>query len=317
MTGLMAVYWKELADHLSSKRFLILFVAIYIFGIFAIYLASRNIRDAVQGSDTQFIFLRLFTVTDEEIPINFPLIISFFIPLLSIALGFDAINSERNSGNLSRVLGQPVYRDAVINGKFLASLSIISILIISIFMVVGGMGLRMIGVPPTAEEVLRVFAVIFMSILYGAFWLALSILFSILFGKSGSSLIVPLILWLGLFFLISPIANAIAYAVQPISQDSTIEAVTKYDAIYNNISHISPSTLFGESMQALLVPELSTTSQTMMLISIYTGGMMPTPLPISQSLLVVWPQITSLIGLTALCFAISYIRFMREEVRST
>lgn len=32
----------------------------------------------------------------------------------SFDLGFDAINSERASGNLSRLLSQPVYRDAVV-----------------------------------------------------------------------------------------------------------------------------------------------------------------------------------------------------------
>lgn len=317
MTGIMAVFWKEFADHLSSKRFLILFILIYIAGIASIYIAAQNIRSAVQGSETQFIFLRLFTVSDQDLPFTFPFFLTIFIPILGIALGFDSVNNERSTGNLSRVLAQPVYRDAVINGKFLAGLSIISILVISIFLVVGGMGLRMIGVPPTAEEVLRIFAIIFMSILYGAFWLALAILFSILFSKSGSSLIVPLIIWLFLYLFMSLIASSIAGAIQPVDQNSSLEAISKFDSIFTNINHISPGNLYGESIQALLIPELSTTSQTMLLISIYTGGMMPTPLSIGQSLLVVWPQITTLIGLTALCFAISYIKFMREEVRST
>ncbi|MCX8127073.1 MAG: ABC transporter permease, partial [Dehalococcoidia bacterium] len=33
--------------------------------------------------------------------------------------------------------------------------------------------------------------------------------------------------------------------------------------------------------------------------------------------LIVWPQLVALIALTALCFVIGYIRFMREEIRST
>jgi ABC-2 type transport system permease protein len=58
-------------------------------------------------------------------------------------------------------------------------------------------------------------------------------------------------------------------------------------------------------------------SSTLMLINMYAGGMAPTPLPLVQSLLLVWPQLTSLIALTALCFAGSYIIFMREEIRAT
>jgi len=34
-------------------------------------------------------------------------------------------------------------------------------------------------------------------------------------------------------------------------------------------------------------------------------------------MLIVWPHITGLIGLTAVCFAVSYVLFMRQEIRAT
>ena len=55
--------------------------------------------------------------------------ISFFGPIIGIALGFDAINSERTQGTLSRVLAQPVYRDAVFNGKFLAAMLTLAVIL--------------------------------------------------------------------------------------------------------------------------------------------------------------------------------------------
>jgi ABC-2 type transport system permease protein len=54
----------------------------------------------------------------------------------------------------------------------------------------------------------------------------------------------------------------------------------------------------------------------MMMIGIYSG-LMPTPLPLSQSLMLVWPQLVGLVALTAICFAAAYIKFMGEEIRST
>ena len=45
-------------------------------------------------------------------------------------------------------------------------------------------------------------------------------------------------------------------------------------------------------------------------------GAIPSPLPLGQSLLVIWPQLTGLIAVTILCFALSYIIFMRREIRS-
>jgi ABC-2 type transport system permease protein len=316
MSGLIAVFWKELADNFSSKRFIILFLLIYLAGIVTIYVAAQNIRSGVTET-TEFVFLRLFIVSGENLPFSFPFFLSLFIPIVGIALGFDSINSERVSGNLSRVLSQPVYRDSVVNGKFLAGVFTLAILIVSIVVVVGGLGLRMIGVPPGAEELLRLFAFIFLSIVYGAFWMALAILFSILFKRTATSALASIALWIFLFFFLSLIAKYLADAIVPLDQNSTIELLAKNDSIFRMISRISPGTLYGETVQVLLMPELGNPSSTLVLISIYTAGLSLGSLSLDQSLTIVWPQFVSLIALTALCFAISYIKFMREEIRST
>jgi ABC-2 type transport system permease protein len=316
MSGLAAVFWKELADHFNSKRFIILSLLIYLAGIATIYVAAQNIRTGIT-ENTQFIFLRLFIVSGENLPFSFPFFLSLFIPIVGIALGFDAINSERASGNLSRILSQPLYRDSVVNGKFLAGLVTLSILVAGIVILVGGMGLRMIGVPPTAEEILRLIGFILVSIIYGAFWMALAILFSVSFGRAATSALASIALWIFVFLFVSLIARAIAGAVVPIDQTSSLDMIARNDEIYRTISRISPSTLYGEAIQVVLLPEMGNPSSTLMLLSIYAGGMTPTPLPLGQSLLLVWPQLTSLIALTALCFAGSYIKFMREEIRAT
>ena len=316
MSGLGAVFWKELADYFNSKRFIILSLLIYLAGIATIYVAAQNIRTGIT-ENTQFIFLRLFIVSGENLPFSFPGFLSLFIPIVGIALGFDAINSERTSGNLSRILSQPLYRDSVVNGKFLAGLVTLSILVAGIVILVGGMGLRMIGVPPTAEEILRLVGFIFVSIIYGAFWMALALLFSVSFGRTATSALASIALWIFVFLFVSLIARAIAGAVVPIDQNSSFDMIARNDEIYRTISRISPSTLYGETVQVLLFPEMGNASATLMLLNVYAGGMSPTPLSLGQSLLLVWPQLTSLIALTALCFAGSYIKFMREEIRAT
>jgi ABC-2 type transport system permease protein len=318
-----AVFRKELTDHLTSKRFIILFVLIFLAAIFATYIAFQNIRSVVTPT-TEFIFLNLFTTSVKEWPFLLPpflFFISLFIPIIGIALGFDAINSERASGNLSRLLSQPIYRDSVINGKFLAGLAVLSIMIASVIAIVAGLGLRMIGVPPSAEEVLRLIVFALISIIYGAFWMALAVLFSILFKSAATSMLASIALWVFLFFFMSAfpiIPGVIANAAVPIDQNSSLEMITKNAEIYSIIARISPSTLYGEAVAAILsVPEVGSPGfLTLMVISTFIAGRMPTPLPFSQSLLLVWPQLVSIIALAAICFAISYIRFMREEIRS-
>ena len=148
MTGTMTVFRKELADHFTSWRVMILFVVVLLAGVFAIYVAAGNIRGSVTGI-SHFVFLRLFTTSGEAMP-SFLTFIVFFVPVVGIALGFDAINSEKNSGTLSRILAQPIFRDSVINGKFLAGMVTMAIMLTAIVLLVGGMGLRMIVCPPSS-----------------------------------------------------------------------------------------------------------------------------------------------------------------------
>jgi len=315
MNGLLEILRKELADSFNSKRFIILFLLVYLAGIATIYIAAQNIRTAV-GDSTRNIFLSLFVVSGSDLPFSFPLFMSIFIPIIGIALGFDAINSERTGGNLSRVLAQPIYRDSLINGKFLSGLTVISVLIVSVVAIVAGLGLRLIGVPPEAEEILRLFIFIVVSILYGAFWMSLSVLFSVLFKKTSTSALAAIAVWIFLFLFMGIIANLIAGAAFPLSQDSTVAQVAEYDNLFRMISRISPGTLYAESIQAILIPVMGSTSPTMMMIGLYSG-LMPSPLPLSQSLMLVWPQLVGLVALTAVCFAVAYVKFMREEIRST
>jgi len=315
MNGLLEILRKELADSFNSKRFIILFLLVYLAGIATIYIAAQNIRTAV-GDSTRNIFLSLFVVSGSDLPFSFPLFMSIFIPIIGIALGFDAINSERTGGNLSRVLAQPIYRDSLINGKFLSGLTVISVLIVSVVAIVAGLGLRLIGVPPEAEEILRLFIFIVVSILYGAFWMSLSVLFSVLFKKTSTSALAAIAVWIFLFLFMGIIANLIAGAAFPLSQDSTVAQVAEYDNLFRMISRISPGTLYAESIQAILIPVMGSSSPTMMMIGMYSG-LMPSPLPLSQSLMLVWPQLVGLVALTAVCFAVAYVKFMREEIRST
>ena len=315
MTGLAAIFRKELADHFNSKRFIILFLLVYLAAIATTYVAAQNIRSGITES-TQFIFLRLFIVSGSTLPFSFPLFLSLFIPIVGIALGFDAVSGERAGGTLSRLLAQPVYRDAVINGKFLAGVTTLSVLVISIVILVAGMGLRMIGIPPNAEEILRIFGLIFVSIIYGAFWMSLAVLFSVFFNRTATSALASIAVWIFLLLFMSMIARLIAGAVLPIDNNSTAAQIINFEEIYRMISRISPNVLYSEAFAVLMTPELGTLS-VMLLQESISSGMIPTPLPLSQSLSTIWPQITGLIALAALCFAASYIKFMREEIRST
>ena len=113
---------------------------------------GANVKSSFAVSQMiRFVFLKLFVISKEPLP-SFLTFFVFFVPIVGISLGFDAINNEKNTGTLSRLLAQPIYRDAVINGKFLAGVATIAIMLVSIVMLVAGVGLRLIGVPPTSGQ---------------------------------------------------------------------------------------------------------------------------------------------------------------------
>ncbi len=308
-----AIFRKELADHLSSKRFIILFSLVLLSAVFAIYIAIQTIRGVV-GPTSDFIFLKIFTTSGSNLP-SFLFFLSLFIPIVGIALGFDAVNNERSTGNLSRLVSQPIYRDAIINGKFLAGLAVLSIMIVGVVAIVAGLGIRIVGVPPSGEEVVRLMAFVAVSIVYAGFWLALAVLFSVFFRRTATSMLASLAVWIVFFFFVTAIAGAIASAAIPVDANSTIDTYTSNATLEGGLARISPSTLYGEATIGLLTPEVGTLNSALFVISSYAGRM-SNPLPLQDSLLIVWPQIVTIIALCVVCFAGSYIRFMREEIRS-
>ena len=101
-------------------------------------------------------------------------------PLLGIAFGFDAINGERSHRTLPRLVSQPIHRDEIINGKFVAGIGAIAL---------GARRPHRDGRRATARcasasgrrgrDVIRIVAFFVVAVVYISLWLALAILLSV------------------------------------------------------------------------------------------------------------------------------------------
>jgi ABC-2 type transport system permease protein len=310
--GLHALYRKELADHFKSKRFLIVLLLIAVTGIASIYSASLGIQEALGKESNDFVFLKLFTSSGNALP-SFTAFISFLGPLVGLALGFDAINGERARGTLSRVLAQPIHRDAVVNGKFLAGVSVLTIMIVALGLAVGGLGIILTGVPPSFEELMRLLLFIVITIVYMSLWLSLSLFFSLLFKQTATSALAGIAVWLFFAIFMGLLAGLISNAVFPIDDTSPATLVLSNQQLQQNIARISPSVLYDEATATILNPGVRVLGP---ILSTQAEGAIAGALPLGQSVLLVWPHITSLIAATMICFALSYIVFMRQEIRA-
>lgn len=306
---------KEFGDHIRSWRFVILLGIVTLACIGSIYTAVTALKDGVtptgDGTDTSFLFLSMFTVSDGSLP-NFLTFLSFLAPLIGLSIGFDAINSERNKGTLSRLLAQPIYRDDLLNAKFVAGLLLIGVVIFSLGFLVMGAGLFTIGYPPTFEEFGRVFVTLLITTIYVGLWLNLSLLFSVRFRQAATSALSGIAIWIFFLVFFSMIVNLIGNATAPDPNDAA--AVIGQQHWMQLLSRVSPSYLFQEATSTLLLPDVRTLDPFVTQEQAYRA--INAPLPFGQSLLLVWPDIVTLIAETALAFAASYLLFMRQEVRS-
>jgi ABC-2 type transport system permease protein len=313
--GVGVVFLKELSDHLTGARMIVLAWVMVVTAVVAVYGSITQIKELT--AEDQFLFLRLFTQARAPLP-SFVWFLSLLVPLVAIGLGFDLVNSEHSRRTLSRILAQPIYRDALLSGKFLAALATIAINLVALWLLVIGLGLLLLGVPPGLEEIARVFAILAVTIVYAGVWLTLGMLFSIVFRSPATAALIPLGLWLFLTFLWPRLSPGLAASFTP--GISSTEDLLNALGLQQAFARVSPSALFTEVVSVVLDPSVRSTTQPMLaalgLALIERGSIPGAPLPFLQSLLIVWPQIVGLIAAAILLFVGGYIAFQRQEVRA-
>lgn len=309
-TGLGAVLLKEMADHITGARMRILEVLIILTAAGTVYAAIQNLQETV-GQD-RFIFLRLFTTARDPLP-AFIVFLTFLVPLIAIALAFDAVNGEFNRRTLSRVLAQPIYRDALLLGKFLSGLLTLALVFAAIWLLIFGLGIFGLGLPPSGEEVARSLLFLVTTIFYGGIWLALALTFSVVFRQPATTALASIAVWLFFTIFWDIVVQLLGQVWRPVQFGMPQELIARAE-FELAISRLSPNTLYAETALALLQPAVRALG--LILPSQMQGWVLGAPLPFSQSLLLIWPYLAGLIAATILLFAVGYVLFQRQEIRA-
>ncbi|WP_295652583.1 ABC transporter permease subunit [uncultured Mucilaginibacter sp.] len=306
---------KEIADHIRSWRFIILIALIVLTFIASMYVSLANIKQATGNTKDPnhvFLYLKLLTTTDNSVP-PFHVFLSFLAPLLGISLGFDAINSEQNSGTLTRLMAQPIYRDNLLLAKFVSALVVVSSLFLTLALLMIGGGLVITGVRVEPQELLRIFGFIVITIAYVAFWLSLSIMLSIQFRQAATSALTAIGIWLFFTIFYQIVINLAVKSFLPDPSFLTQEQVISYNNLILNLQRIAPSQLYSDAITTLLIPSVRSLGPVTME---QMARAIPSVLPFKESVLIVWPQVSGLLASTVSCFALAYYLFMRREIRS-
>lgn len=310
LTGVGAVALKEAADHMTSARMHMIMLLVLLTAIGAVYSAIGNIRDTT--AEHPYLFLKLFTVARDPLP-SFAAFLGFLLPLVAIALGFDAVNGEFNRRTMSRLLAQPIYRDAVLFGKFLGGILVVAIALLTLWLLMVGFGMLFLGLPPSGADIVRGLFWLAATLAYAGVWLAVAIAFSTLIRSPATSALAALSLWLVLTVFWGMIAPLLASIVAPIDLLDPMTIVNQFEW-QQAIARISPQTLYGEVTAMLLDPAARSVGPLFM--HQLHGAVIGAPLPTTQSLLIVWPQISGLVAAMLVLFTLAYVIFQRQEVRA-
>src|SRR5690606_21473707 len=226
---------------------------------------------------------------------------------------FDAINGEFNRRTMSRLLAQPIYRDAVLFGKFLGAMLVITIALLTLWLMMVGLGMLFLGLPPSGADIVRGISWLGATLFYAGVWLAQAIALSTCIRSPATSALAALSVWLvfAVFWgMIAPLIAGVLVPIDPFDPMSLLERFEWQQAI----ARLSPQTLYGEITGLLLDPAARSVGPVFM--HQMQGAVIGAPLPTLQSLLIVWPQISGLIAGMLVLFTLAYVVFQRQEVRA-
>jgi ABC-2 type transport system permease protein len=313
--GLGTVVLKELADHFDSVRVVLLSLLMVLAAAVPLYGAITSLHDTT--TEDPFLFLKLFNPGGQTLSVV--AILGFVIPVMAIGLGFDSVNGEHNRRTLSRILAQPIYRDALLVGKFLAGITVLAINLVCLWLLVVGFGLLILGVPPSGDEFARSVVFLVIAIAYAGVWLAMAMLFSVLFRSPATAALVALGVWLFVALLWPMLSALLAQLISPpdIRYALQLGILDPQTAAWQQaLARLSPNQLFEEAARSILTPTTPSLGPLLDQIRQMRGEVVGAALPLKESLMIAWPQVVGLIAGAILLFASTYVVFQRQEVRA-
>ena len=319
-SGWTVVAAKEFGDHLLSARFFVLVIVLGLAAAIPLYFAAAAIRGVASGvTDTQAIFIALFWLApDVGDQFTLPSVTGSWRTSRRCSAWpsrSTAINGERAQGTLPRLLSQPIHRDDVVNGKFVAGLAVIGLVLVTVVGAIAAFGIIRLGIVPAPAEILRIVLWLLVTFVYVSLWLAFGMLLSVAILRAATSALIGFGAWLLLTFFGGLIVSLIGGVIAPVA--GSAEEALRNNGTQEALRRLLPDTLYREASLSLLNPQVTSVS-TPATIGSYEQAQqrIPSLLSLDQSFILVWPQVVALVAMTVACFALAYVLFMRQEVRA-
>lgn len=224
----LIVAGKEFRDHISSKRFIIIFAILMLLSVYSMVnglnqynqtleqykqSAATNpqqdwYKEQVASLQTQIQDAAARGATDEVTQLQYQLnqlvnppmpsmlyifgdMTQYFVLIamvLSVAIGFDLISREKEEGSMKSLLSHPLYRDAIINGKAIAAVAVLAVSLAAMFLLTSSIML-FYGVVPGGDDIIRIIVYFLMALLYCCVFFAIALMTSTIAKSSAMSVL--------------------------------------------------------------------------------------------------------------------------------
>ncbi|WP_456326503.1 ABC transporter permease [Palaeococcus sp. (in: euryarchaeotes)] len=322
------IAFKEFYSSIRSKRFISLMAFYLLITFFFNYAIKDEIINSAGQIEVSHASLSLtgaegfITATPLSISITTNLMaLMLFGAIIGIALGADTINREIEEGTAKVLMSHPVYRDQVINGKFIGnSLALFSIIMTGYIFSIAY--LLLLGVPLDGASLIRALIAAVFTLIYMMTFLSMGIMLSTILKKPETAMLLAIALAIFLT-LIYPITVNIA--ADKIAGEKPYCPPQHYEIVpgqpIQRVSH-NPCPAMDEWLNKrhlwqkrlfLLDP---THHYGQLIISAFAGDEAAQDyLPLGESLSTGFNSFAMLLVELLLPFTIAYTRFMTSDLR--
>ena len=358
MAGIFVVAKKEFLDHVMGKKFLVILAILMIISLLAMH-------QGVESYNKQLDSYKERTAEIEEHPEGMlpgwmpekPSILFVFqmmsmlfgilYAILAIAIGFNLISGEKESGSLKSLLSHPVFRDTIINGKALGGMGALGFAMLVMTLLSIGI-LMMLGIMPTGDEFVRILVFMGFTLLFMFSFFAIALMCSTIAKNSTRAITYTLVIFVVISFVMPAAGSFVGMYLagdrpeypgmgrheinesEDISKKEQREEIERIQEerqeewqeemqewwdkvmkVQEMFSIADPLSNFNKVSSAALDP----TFEPLRGFFGPRGGESRAETSILEALGMVWKSLLVLLVFPVVMFAIAYIRFMRMDIR--
>lgn len=357
MAGIFVVAKKEFLDHVMGKKFLVILAILMLISLLAMHQGVESYNEQLESYKEQIVAIEEHPeamsrgwMSGKPSMLLFvfqgmSLLFGFLGAILAIAIGFNLISGEKESGSLKSLLSHPVFRDTIINGKALGGMGALGFAMLVMTLLSIGI-LMMLGIMPTGDEFVRILVFMGFSLLFMFSFFAIALMCSTIAKNSTRAITYSLVIFV-VISAVMPIAGSIVGMQlagempeypgmsrqdinesegEDISKEEQIEEQERIEEewqeemqeywkkvmrVQEMFSIGDPKSNFGKVSAAVLDP----TFEPLRGFFAPRGGESRTETSILEALGMVWKSLLVLLLFPVIMFAIAYIKFMRMDIR--